>query len=223
MNKKTVLIIGSNSDIAKQTIKLIKPKYNLIKLNSKNFDLSKKNSIDLKIKDFDHLIFFSAINKISDFHKYTNQDILKHYNINFINISLFLKKIIPKLSKKNYINKIIFISSLYSFYGQTGRFPYSVSKFALNGISKNIAVEYGNKKIISNCVIPGFVDTKLTRKNLNEKFIKNIISKTPTKSLITKDQIAYVIDFLLSDFSNGINGQEIIVDGGISSSGKFYN
>ncbi len=100
MNKKTVLIIGSNSDIAKQTIKLIKPKYNLIKLNSKNFDLSEKNSIDFKVKDFDHLIFFSAINKIADFHKYTNQDILNHYNINFINISLFLKKIIPNLLKK---------------------------------------------------------------------------------------------------------------------------
>ena len=153
----------------------------------------------------------------------------RYYDTNITAVA----KICEFLSKKNYLKKFLQIgtSELYGpvtspvdeKYPINPTSPYSVSKFALNGISKNIAVEYGNKKIISNCVIPGFVDTKLTRKNLNEKYIKKIISKTPTKKLITKSQIAYVVDFLLSDFSNGINGQEIIVDGGISSSGKFYN
>ena len=57
MKSKTVLIIGSNSDIAKETNKIIKKNFNIIKLNSKNFDLSKDSSIENIDMNFDHIIF----------------------------------------------------------------------------------------------------------------------------------------------------------------------
>ena len=63
MKSKTVLIIGSNSDIARETDKIIKRNFNVINLNSKNFDLSKRSSSENIDLDFDHLIFFSAINQ----------------------------------------------------------------------------------------------------------------------------------------------------------------
>lgn len=221
MKSKTVLIIGSNSDIAKETNKIIKKNFNIIKLNSKNFDLSKDSSIENIDMNFDHIIFFSAINQKKQFIKYYDQEIIDHYNINFLNLSLFIKKIIPNFISKKQINKIILVSSLYSKFGRSDRMPYSISKFALNGLGRNLAVEYGKYGIITNLVIPGFVDTKLTRKNLSEKDLKNIKTKTPTSCLVTKKQIAEVIEFLLSNKSNGINGQEIIVDGGLSSNGNF--
>lgn len=221
MKSKTVLIIGSNSDIAKETFKIIKRNFNVINLNSKNFDLSKRSSSENIDLDFDHLIFFSAINQKKKFIKYSDQEIIDHYNINFLNLSLFIKTIIPNFISKKDINKIILVSSLYSKFGRSDRIPYSISKFALNGLGKNLAVEYGKYGIITNLVIPGFVDTKLTRKNLSEKDLKNIKTKTPTGCLVTKKQIAEVIEFLLSNKSNGINGQEIIVDGGLSSNGNF--
>ncbi len=221
MKSKTVLIIGSNSDIARETDKIIKRNFNVINLNSKNFDLSKRSSSENIDLDFDHLIFFSAINQKKHFIKYSDQEIIDHYNINFLNLSLFIKKNIPNFISKKYVNKIILVSSLYSKFGRSDRIPYSISKFALNGLGKNLAVEYGKYGIITNLVIPGFVDTKLTRKNLSEKDLKNIKTKTPTGCLVTKKQIAEVIEFLLSNKSNGINGQEIIIDGGLSSNGNF--
>lgn len=221
MKNKTVLIIGSNSDIAKETFKIIKRNFNVINLNSKNFDLSKRSSSENIDLDFDHLIFFSAINQKKKFIKYSDQEIIDHYNINFLNLSLFIKTIIPNFISKKDINKIILVSSLYSKFGRSDRIPYSISKFALNGLGKNLAVEYGKYGIITNLVIPGFVDTKLTRKNLSEKDLKNIKTKTPIRCLVKKKQIAEVIEFLLSNKSNGINGQEIIVDGGLSSNGNF--
>ena len=221
MKKKKVIVVGSGSDMAKTTINIIKNNFDVIKLNSKNFDLSKKYNKKFINFDFDHLIFFSAINNKKEFTKFSDEEIIEHYNINFLNLSLFLKEIIPIFKRKKIINKIILTSSLYSNYGRSQRLPYSTSKFALNGLGKNLAVEYGKYGIITNIVIPGFVDTKLTSKNVNYTNLKKIILKTPTKKLITKKQVAEVIKFLLSDKSNGINGQEIVIDGGLSSNGDF--
>ena len=58
-------------------------------------------------------------------------------------------------------------------------------------------------------------------KNLSSNKLKKIISFTPSQSLILKHEISSTINFLLSKDSHGINGQEIIVDGGISSNGGF--
>ena len=221
INKKKILIIGANSDLAKETIKILKNNFEIIKLGSKDLDLNKTFETNVIQFDFDHLIFFSAINQKKKFIEYSNEEIESHYRINFINLSLFIKKVIPIFIKKKIVNKIILISSLYSLYGRSERLPYSTSKFALNGLGKNLAVEYGKYGIMTNLVIPGFIDTKLTRKNISPSILKKIILKTPTNILVTKKQVAEVINFLISPKSNGINGQEIIIDGGLSSNGDF--
>ena len=221
INKKKILIIGADSDLAKETIKILKNNFEIIKLGSKDLDLNKTFETNVIQFDFDHLIFFSAINQKKKFIEYSNEEIESHYRINFINLSLFIKKVIPIFIKKKIVNKIILISSLYSLYGRSERLPYSTSKFALNGLGKNLAVEYGKYGIMTNLVIPGFIDTKLTRKNISPSILKKIILKTPTNILVTKKQVAEVINFLISPKSNGINGQEIIIDGGLSSNGDF--
>ena len=221
INKKKILIIGANSDLAKAAIKILKNNFEIIKLGSKELDLSKTFEANKLKLNFEHLIFFSAINQKKKFIKYSNEEIENHYKINFLNLSLLIKNIIPVFMKKKSVNKIILISSLYSLFGRSERLPYSISKFALNGLGKNLAVEYGKYGILTNLVIPGFVDTKLTKKNIHPTDLKKIKSKTPTNSLVTKKQIAEVINFLISDKSNGINGQTIVVDGGLSSNGDF--
>lgn len=221
INRKKILIIGANSDLAKAAIKILNNNFEVIKLGSKELDLSKTFEANKLKLNFEHLIFFSAINQKKKFIKYSNEEIEKHYKINFLNLSLLIKNIIPVFMKKKSVNKIILISSLYSLFGRSERLPYSISKFALNGLGKNLAVEYGKYGILTNLVIPGFVDTKLTKKNINPTDLKKIKSKTPTNSLVTKKQIAEVINFLISDKSNGINGQTIVVDGGLSSNGDF--
>ena len=79
----------------------------------------------------------------------------------------------------------------------------------------------GPRGITINAVSPGYVDTKMTRRNLNSKEIKFLKSKTPLQKIIRPIDIAYVVKALLNDEIVSITGQEIIVDGGISINGSF--
>ena len=89
------------------------------------------------------------------------------------------------------------------------------------GLTRNIAVELGPRGITINAVSPGYVDTKMTRRNLNAKEIKFLKSKTPLQKIIRPIDIALVVKALLNDEIVSITGQEIIVDGGISINGSF--
>ena len=68
-----------------------------------------------------------------------------------------------------------------------------------------------------NSISPGFVATDLTKKILGTKGIKKIKKNIPLRRLASKEEIANLIIFLSSSYSNYITGQNIIIDGGYTS------
>ena len=220
--KKKTIIFGSSGDIGKK-IKQVLKKTTILEFNSKELDLSnieKAKNFDVKIIP-DNIIFVSAKNNPKDFLKLNDNEIEDVFNTNFLSFIIVLKKILKKVIKAKKKCKIILITSLYSRYGRSKRLLYSISKHALLGLTRNIAVELGPKGITINSVSPGYVDTKMTRRNLNSKQIKFLKSKTPLKKIIKPIDIALVVKALLNDEIASITGQEIIVDGGISVNGSF--
>ncbi len=220
--KKKTIIFGSSGDIGKK-IKYVLNKDSILELNSKELDLSnieKAKKYNIKIIP-DNIIFVSAKNNPKDFLKLNDNEIEEVFNTNFLSFVILLKKLLRKIIKAKKKCKIILITSLYSRYGRSKRLLYSVSKHALLGLTRNIAVELGAKGITINAISPGYVDTKMTRKNLNSKQIKFLKSKTPLKKIIKPMDIALVVKALLNDEIVSITGQEIIVDGGISVNGSF--
>ena len=220
--KKNTIIFGSSGDIGKK-IKRVLNKDRILELNSKELDLSNiEEAKNYNINMIpDNIIFVSATNNPTDFLKLDDNEVERVFNTNFISFIILLKKLLKKIIKAKKKCKIILITSLYSRYGRSKRLLYSVSKHALLGLTRNIAVELGAKGITINAVSPGYVDTKMTRKNLNSKQIKFLKSKTPLKKIIQPMDIALVVKALLSDETVSITGQEIIVDGGISVNGSF--
>ena len=87
---------------------------------------------------------------------------------------------------------------------------------ALDALTRNLAVEFGNCGVLVNSILPGFVDTKLTRKNLSAKRISEIIIDTPIQSLVDTIDIAKLTYFLGSINNQSITGQSIAIDGGYS-------
>ena len=220
--KKKTIIFGSSGDIGKK-IKQVLKKNNIFEFNSKELDLSnitKAKNFNVKIIP-DNIIFVSAKNNPKDFLKLNDNEIEEVFNTNFLSFIIVLKKILKKIIKAKRKCKIILITSLYSRYGRSKRLLYSISKHALLGLTRNIAVELGPKGITINSVSPGYVDTKMTRRNLNLKQIRFLKSKTPLKKIIKPIDIALVVKALLNDEIASITGQEIIVDGGISVNGSF--
>ena len=217
----STLLIGGSSDLGKEVKKKLTG--NIHELNSKNLDLSDINKvINFQIKNtYSKVVFLSAINNPKELIATKEEEIIKNLNVNFISFIFLIKKILKKNISKKRNCSIVLITSLYSKMGRKDRFLYSVSKHALLGIMRNICVEYGNKGVRINAVSPGFVDTKMTRNNLDIKTINKIKNYSPKKKLVRKNEVANLINFLLSDESSGITGQEIIIDSGISVNGDY--
>ena len=137
----------------------------------------------------------------------------KVLDINLTSTFLMCKYAIKKMLK-NKNGKIINITSIVGHTGNLGQANYSASKAGIVAFSKSLAIEYAKKNININCVSPGFIKTDMTDK-INEEFKKMLISKIPSGSLGSGEDVSNCVAFLSSDMSKYINGETIHVNGGM--------
>jgi len=169
-----------------------------------------------KIDGFIHSAGYQITLPISamDYKQYI--DILE---VNTISAFEFIKII----TQKKYGNlkgmSIVLIASIMSIVADVALTAYCASKAALVGGAKALALELASKGIRVNCISPGTLsDTAMTenlKKQLSEEEFHKIENKYPLGLGITKDVSALCM-FLLSDESEWITGQNLIVDGGLS-------
>jgi NAD(P)-dependent dehydrogenase (short-subunit alcohol dehydrogenase family) len=114
--------------------------------------------------------------------------------------------------------RLVIISSIWEKTSRANKLSYSVSKSALSGLVKSLAIDLAKKQISVNAVLPGVIDSPMTHKNLTQDQISRIVEGTPIGKLITAEMIANVCSFLISEKSSGITGQSILVDGGWTNS-----
>jgi 3-oxoacyl-[acyl-carrier protein] reductase len=90
---------------------------------------------------------------------------------------------------------------------------YASTKGALEAFSKNTAREWGRKGIRSNCIVAGFMETEMSG-TLTDEQKDRIYKRTSLKQPTDTQSVANTIEFLLSDGSKSITGQNINVDSG---------
>ena len=89
---------------------------------------------------------------------------------------------------------------------------YSVTKGAVLSLTKYLASSYGEFGIRSNTLTPGGVSS-----GQNGEFNKKYSNRVPLGRMGSKNDMAASLLFLCSDMSNYVNGQNIIVDGGLTA------
>jgi len=109
--------------------------------------------------------------------------------------------------------RIVSIASIVAQTGYAGLAPYGASKAALIGFSQSLAREVGPLGITVNAVSPGFVATEMTH-GLTEKQFDQIKRRSALHRLATVDDIAAMVDFLMSEKAANITGQVMTVDAG---------
>ncbi len=130
---------------------------------------------------------------------------------------LFCAQEAAKLMEKNGGGKIVSISSLGAIRYLKNYTVVGVSKAALEALTRYLAVELASKGIIVNAVSGGAVDTEALKHFPNrEELLQEAKEKTPAGRMVEIEDIVNCVMFLLSDQSNMIRGQTLIVDGGIS-------
>lgn len=109
---------------------------------------------------------------------------------------------------------LVFISSVAARTGLSGLVSYSVAKGGLISFSRALAREYGERGIRSNVVLPGFLETEMSR-SLSDEKRKQAARRTALKRLGQPDDIVGCVSFLLSDGAQWVTGAEFVVDGGM--------
>src|SRR5277367_3360808 len=109
--------------------------------------------------------------------------------------------------------RIVNIASIMGFTGYSGLSVYGATKASLIGFTKSLAREVGRMGVNVNSVAPGFVDTELTA-GLGEDGRDQVMRRSALRRLAEVDDIAAMVEYLLSDGARNITGTVITVDAG---------
>jgi Tropinone reductase 1 len=129
-----------------------------------------------------------------------------------------LSRSLHPLLVKGHHPVIVNVASVAGFLDvQTGS-PYGMSKAGLIQQTKSLAAEWAKDGIRVNALSPWFTETPLTESLLlNDTKMQDVLSRTPLRRVARADEMATIIAFLAMDQSSYITGQNIIADGGMSS------
>jgi 3-oxoacyl-[acyl-carrier protein] reductase len=110
--------------------------------------------------------------------------------------------------------KLVVVSSIWQLETRPGKFSYTISKAALQGLVKSCALDLGRRGILINAVLPGVVDTPMTRTHLSAEQITEITSQSALGRLPEPADVASAVAFLASSANCAITGQFLAIDAG---------
>jgi len=132
-----------------------------------------------------------------------------------------IQAVTPLMLEKKTGSIINIASVVSSIIGAPNRFIYGLSKAAIIGLTKSVAVEFVGQGIRCNCICPGTVDTPSLHQRLKdtgdyEKAMTDFVARQPMGRIGEPGEVASLAVYLASDESNFTTGQTHIIDGGWS-------
>lgn len=239
---KTVLITGSSRGIGAAIAKRLNSQYNIIinYNNSKDLafkllyelretnpnviaikaDVSKEEDVEMMFavaeKNFGHIDILinnagiSHFSLIQDIDFQTWKDVI---NTNLNSVFLNSKRAIPNMISNKY-GVIINMSSIWGDFGASMEALYSTSKGGINTFTKAMAKELAPSGIRVNAIAPGIVDTDLMRNDFTEEELIELKKEVSTNRFAKPEEIAGLVEYLISDEASYITGDIIHINGG---------
>lgn len=170
--------------------------------------------IKKEIGEIDFLVNNAGIGINKSFYLLSEDDWDQVIQTNLKGVFNFCRHILVDFIKRR-AGSIVNISSVAGFKGLTGQANYCASKAGIINLTRSLAREVGRTGVRINTVAPGFVNTEMTR-GMDPKLIEMYINQIPFQRFGKPEEVAEVVLFLLSKKSNYIQGETIVVDGGLS-------
>jgi NAD(P)-dependent dehydrogenase (short-subunit alcohol dehydrogenase family) len=147
----------------------------------------------------------------------------RHLDVNLSGTFYCMRAALPSMIENGW-GRVVNVASIAGKTGAPYIAAYSASKHGVLGLTRSAALEVASKGVTVNAICPGYVDTEMT-----ERAVENIEAKTgrsraesldqikrmsPQNRLVTPEEVAAVALLLASEEGRGITGQAINVDGG---------
>lgn len=128
-----------------------------------------------------------------------------------------MSRAVSNMKNKNF-GRIINIGSISGVMGEASACLYSSTKAGLIGLTKATALELAEYGITVNTINPGWVDTELGNASIEDsEFSKEeIIECIPQRRFVSPDEVAGMVEYLISDKAKGVTGQSINLCAGLS-------
>ena len=236
---KTVLVTGASKGIGRQiAITLAEKGYTVIgTYNSTNDGLdlisnmhgiiyTKCNVADYSdvaalfahIKDsfktLDAVVNCAGVSWVGLLQDMNEEDIEKLVSVN-LNGTIYVCQQAAEIMVKQYSGSIVNISSIWGNNGASCEAVYSATKGGINAFTKALAQELAPSGIRVNAVCPGVIKTDMLN-CFTEEDLKSLADETPLGRLGTTQDVANMVEFVLSEKASFVTGQVITVDGGFA-------
>ena len=122
-----------------------------------------------------------------------------------------LKPIVMAMIEERIKGRIVAMSSISGLRGNRGQVNYSASKAGINGAVKALSLELAKRKITVNAIAPGIIDTDMIQ-DIPQDEVKKLI---PMKRFGKPEEVASLVNYLMSEDAGYITGQVISVNGGL--------
>lgn len=224
LTRRKTLVLGGTGDIGRSIAKRLERDYSdaVTAVGSTDINLADPSSVDQFFNErgtnFDVLIHAAGMNDPGLFESLDMKDIESVMRANLLGFLRASQKLIPHW-KTQRRGSVVVISSLYGFFSRRGRMPYAISKHALIGAMKTMAIEFAEFGVMVNAVSPGYIDTKMTSKNNSPETIQRLVAGIPASRLGSTNDVARAVSFLVSPENSYVNGLDLVVDGGFSIGG----
>lgn len=110
--------------------------------------------------------------------------------------------------------RIVNIGSVVALSGNPGQANYAAAKAGMIGFTRALAKEVGSRGVTVNCVAPGFIQTDMTQA-LGEEQRRKLLEQVPLGRFGLAEEVAGVVEFMVSAAASYITGEVINVNGGM--------
>ena len=221
MLRRTILLTGASRGIGRAIYDELKKDYEIIAPSREELDLSDDKSIETfvnKNKDLpvDIIINNAGINNPEWIDEMTDENITQTIQVNLIAPIKIIRGFVGRM-KRNKFGKIVNISSAFGIVARGKQTLYASTKHGINGATKALALELAEHNILVNSVCPGFTKTDLVVKKNSPEKIAILEKDIPLGRLAEPEEIARLVEFLISDKNTYITGSCVVIDGGFTS------